>query len=603
MWEQSRIDVQPVRPRRIGSQRAPAEDERHGDDAAARDGSCAGPEIRRTRDPVGPEVLDGRSCLGRLGGSLSRRLRGAAGNGEDPGDGEKGSTTRRDGSYRQMAERLDALARYPAPALPTDQPVETGRYFDALRRSKLLIAAIVIPLTLAVFVLSSMLPKTYKATSKIVVESSTDPLQMRDGDSAERRLATIERLLTTRQTRRRAARSIPGETATTLEGKVSAAVDPNANLISIVATDDTAKRAARIANAVAASFLARQHRADVQRLRRAKATLQQALGELEGRRGIQAANERVTIRERLTDLNLSAAGFRSELSLAEAARPPKAPFSPRPLRNALFAFFAAIFVAALAVVARAQLKPRVSGSRELSRLLEVPVLAEVPHVRRPLGHRPATISTVEYEAYQTLQATLRRRLPPNQRTVLVTSALHGEGKTEVTAALGLVLSQTMNRTWLVSADMRWPRLHELFDVDQTPGLSEVLVGAQNGSSGGIFQLSAARTGSGSLHVLASGRIPPDPAQLLASGALDGFFEEIQESEYDYVLLDGPPLLGLVDSQVLAQRVDGVLLVCRPDRHTPQTALALRELLDRLEVEPLGIVMVGSRGRSHAYLPG
>jgi protein-tyrosine kinase len=185
----------------------------------------------------------------------------------------------------------------------------------------------------------------------------------------------------------------------------------------------------------------------------------------------------------------------------------------------------------------------------------------------------------------------------------VTSALHGEGKTEVTAALGLVLSQTMNRTWLVSADMRWPRLHELFDVDQTPGLSEVLVGAQNGSSGGIFQLSAARTGSGSLHVLASGRIPPDPAQLLASGALDGFFEEIQESEYDYVLLDGPPLLGLVDSQVLAQRVDGVLLVCRPDRHTPQTALALRELLDRLEVEPLGIVMVGSRGRSHAYLPG
>jgi capsular exopolysaccharide synthesis family protein len=502
-----------------------------------------------------------------------------------------------------MAERVDALPRYPGPTLPPDQPLETGRYFDALRRSKLLIAAIVLPLTLAVFVVSLLLPKAYRATAKIVLESSTDPLEIRDGDSVERRLATIEALLTTRQTRRRAARNIPGETADTLEGKLASSVDPRADIISIVATDDTAPGAARIANAVAASFLARQSRAETLRLRRARATLERALRELEGRRGIQAANERVAIRERMTDLNLSAAGFRSELSLAEAAQPPEAPFSPRPGRNALFALFAAVFVAALVVVARAQLKPRVSGSRELSRLLELPVLAEVPHVRRPLGNRPATLSAVEYEAYQTLQAALRRRLPADARTVLVTSALHGEGKTEVTGALGLVLSQTMHRTWLVSADMRHPKLHELFDVDQTPGLSEILVGARNGGSSGIFQLSAARTGSGSLHVLASGRLPSDPAQLLAGDALDGFFEEIQESEYDYVLLDGPPLLGLVDSQVLAQRVDGVLIVCRPDRHTPETALALRELLQRLEVDPIGVVMIGSRGPSHVYLPG
>jgi capsular exopolysaccharide synthesis family protein len=502
-----------------------------------------------------------------------------------------------------MAERVDALPRYPGPTLPPDQPVETGRYFDALRRSKLLIAGIVLPLTLAVFAVSMLLPEAYRATAKIVVESSTDPLAIRDVDSVERRLATIETLLTTRQTRRRAARNVPGETADTLEGKLASSVDPRADIISIVATDDTAPGAARIANAVAASFLARQRRGETLRLNRARATLERALRELEGRRGIQAANERVAIRERMTDLNLSAVGFRSELSLAEAAQPPEAPFSPRPLRNALFAFFAAVFVAALVVVARAQLKPRVSGTRELSRLLELPVLAEVPHVRRPLGDRPATLSVAEYEAYQTLQAALRRRLPVDARTVLVTSALHGEGKTEVTGALGLVLSQTMHRTWLVSADMRRPRLHELFDVDQTPGLSEILVGTRNGDSSGIFQLSAARTGSGSLHVLASGRLPTDPAQLLAGDALDGFFEEIQESEYDYVLLDGPPLLGLVDSQVLAQRVDGVLIVCRPERHTPETALALRELLQRLEVDPIGVVIVGSRGPTHVYLPG
>jgi capsular exopolysaccharide synthesis family protein len=503
-----------------------------------------------------------------------------------------------------MVDRVDGLPRYPAPALTPDQPVETGRYLDALRRSKLLIALIVVPLVGVVVGVSLMLPKTYRATAKIVFDSTADPLASSDASSVQERLATFEALLRTRDTRASAAKELPGETAASLEGKVAASVDQRANIVDIVASDDSAEGAARIANAVATAFLAEQHRVEAQRLNRARATLERALDQLASRKGLQAETERAAIRERLTDLNVSAAESGSELSLAEAAEPPAAAFSPRPVRNAVFAFFAALFLAALVVLARAQLKPRVSGAREMSRLLDLPVLAEVPYVRRPLGHRPQTLSSAEYEAYQTLQASLRRRLPAtSQRTVLVTSALHGEGKTEVTAALGLVLSQALHRTWLVSADMRTPKLHELFDVAQTPGFSEVLAGAQNGGSAGIFELSAARTGAGLLHVLASGVTPADPAQLLASDALDGFFEEIQASEYDYVLLDGPPLLGLVDSQLLAQRVDGVLIVCRPDRQTPETALALRELLERLEVEPLGVVIVGARASSHSYLPG
>lgn len=101
-------------------------------------------------------------------------------------------------------------------------------------------------------------------------------------------------------------------------------------------------------------------------------------------------------------------------------------------------------------------------------------------------------------------------------------------------------------------------------------------------------------------MLASGRRPPDPAQLLTGDALDAFFEEIKRSEYDYVLLDGPPLLGLVDSQVLAQRVDGVLIVCRPDRLTSENAIDMRDLLQRLDVKALGLVIVGARGSPPSY---
>jgi capsular exopolysaccharide synthesis family protein len=502
-----------------------------------------------------------------------------------------------------MTDLVDGRVRHAAGALPPEQPIETGRYLDALRRSKLLIAAIILLLTSTVFLVSTALPKTYRATAKIVVGDAADPLQTGDEASLERRLATITALLETRETMRRARRRVPGATVAALGDKVSSSVDPAANIINVVATDASARRAARIANAVAVTFVADQRAAERRRLNRARATLQAALDELEGKRGVQVATERASIRERLTDLNVAATN-RADLELAEAARPPTAPYAPRPLRNSLFAFFAAGFIAALVVLARAQLKPRVTNTRELGRLLELPVLTEVPHVRRGLGHRPQTVSSVEYEAYQTLQASIRRKLPPtSQRIVLVTSALHGEGKTEVTAALGLVLSQAGLRTWLVSADMRWPKLHELFDVEQTPGLAEVLAGRRNGGSERIFELSAARSGSGLLHVLASGRTPRDPAQLLSSDALDSFFDEVRQSEYDYVLLDGPPLLGLVDSQVLAQRVDGVLIVSRPDRQTPQTALAMRELLDRLEVDALGLAIVGARGSTHVYLPG
>ena len=134
------------------------------------------------------------------------------------------------------------------PTLPPDQPVETGRYLDALRRSKLLIALIVLPLTAAVLIGSLLLPKTYRATAKIVVGSASDPLQTGDVASIERRLATFDVLVTTRANLRRAATRVRGETAATLDRKVSSSVDPTANIINVSATDASpgARRGSRM---------------------------------------------------------------------------------------------------------------------------------------------------------------------------------------------------------------------------------------------------------------------------------------------------------------------------------------------------------------------
>jgi tyrosine-protein kinase len=508
--------------------------------------------------------------------------------------------------YRGNGNEL--TLRPPVQDVPPDEPLEAHRYVDAFRRSWPLILLIVVPLTFLVFAVSSAFPKTYQSSAKLVLDTTANPLEASDPVSVQRRLATIQVLLTTRDVLKRVARSFSGETAASLQGKVSSSVDTNANVITLAATDRKARRAARIANAVAATFLADQRLFRRHELARERTSLLQALDKLRGRPGARA--QRRALQNQLARLKLSAASVRSELSLAEKAEPSSHPASPHPVRNGVFGLVAALFLAALVVLGRAKLAPRLSGSREVSRMLDLPVLAEIPQGRRSsLGRGQRTLSGAEYEAYQTLHAALKMQLPPTQQQiVLVTSALHGEGKTEVTAGLGLALSQAGLGTWLISADMRWPRLHELFDVDQAPGLAEILAGARINRDGVPDLMTTdhtleyrAHVGQGALHVLASGSKPRDPAKLLASDALDTLFDQIKRSDYDYVLLDGPPLVGLVDSQVLARRVDGVILVARPEKLTPANVSDTRDLLARLRVRPLGVVVVGSQLTPSQYI--
>ena len=107
---------------------------------------------------------------------------------------------------------------------------------------------------------------------------------------------------------------------------------------------------------------------------------------------------------------------------------------------------------------------------------------------------------------------------------------------------------------------------------------------------------------GNLQVLAGGERPADPGRLLFSSALARFLKALRETDYEYILIDGTPLLGIADSQSIASRVDDVLLVSRLDRLSVEDIIDLRDLLDRLDVSPLGHVVVGGRrvGSSYYY---
>jgi capsular exopolysaccharide synthesis family protein len=223
------------------------------------------------------------------------------------------------------------------------------------------------------------------------------------------------------------------------------------------------------------------------------------------------------------------------------------------------------------------------------------------------------LSGVELEAYQTLRSSVELSMPADRRPhlLLLTGALHAEGKTTATARLGRALTQAGHRVLLVSADLRVPRLHEMFGLQLGAGLSDILAVLDWDASTFDDELLERATHvvvaqgqgkgrRGELHVITSGTKAKDPGRLIAGPAMKAFIEHVRGLDYDYVLIDAPPLLGIADSQALARHVDDILLVNRLDRLTLETVDELRDVIDRLHLRPLGIVVIGARGEISPY---
>jgi len=491
----------------------------------------------------------------------------------------------------------------------SEEQIELRRHLDALRRGRWLILGIVVVLTAATALVSTGLPKRYEATATIVKQVSTDPLADANVDALTRELATIDQLLVTDETLAAAARKVPGESVATLKDRVRSHVDPTANLIFVTATASTPRASAAIANAVAGSFVTAQADIERRQLEAARAGLQEELSRVRDQNGSSAQAD--ALQQRLSQLGVSLAAAGTDLRVAERATSPDSPASPKPLRNSVLALFVGLFVGVLVVLARDQLVPRVGSARELSRLLDIPVLASVPLARRRRGGRNARrpLSGAEHESYQSLGASIRFALPPEEHSsvILVTSTLHAEGKTTATAELGRALAQAGHRTLIVSADLRWPTLHSMMGVSIAPGIADVMQTANAGDTEGTArQLRAAivpvhdQSRRGTLHVLPSGNRPSDPARLLSSAGAEATLDALFWLDYAYVLVDSAPLLGIADTQAIARRVRSLLFVARLDRLSVDAVLDARELLDRYDVDPVGMIAVGARGDASPY---
>ena len=266
---------------------------------------------------------------------------------------------------------------------------------------------------------------------------------------------------------------------------------------------------------------------------------------------------------------------------------PTSPSSPKLVLNAVLGLMVGLIIGLGLAFVRERLDDRTSGKDDLEGEIGAPVIAVVPKVggwkRRGTAYlvaRDAPMSAAS-EAYRTARANLQfLGTMDGVKTIVVTGAERGDGKTSTTANLAVTLAQSGKRVVAISCDLRKPRLHAFFGLQDAPGLAEFLAG--RASLGEVARRAEPR----SLRVIATGTIPTDPAELLGSEAMSSLLRDLREVA-DFVLLDTPPVLAVSDALILASMADGVVVVADAGS-TTRPALALT----RQQLEQVGSRIVG-----------
>lgn len=189
------------------------------------------------------------------------------------------------------------------------------------------------------------------------------------------------------------------------------------------------------------------------------------------------------------------------------------------------------------------------------------------------------------ELYRMLQANLRFLSSDKElKVIAVTSSVPQEGKSTVSANLAAAMAQLGRRVLLVDADMRHPSQHHIWELTNEVGLSNVIVGQAELKM-------AVKEVMPNLNVLTAGVTPPNPVALLDSERMASLIEHFSEN-YDFVIIDTPPLVLAADALILGKMTDGTLLVTRPGIVDISSATSARESLERTQLNVLGLVVNG-----------
>jgi succinoglycan biosynthesis transport protein ExoP len=276
----------------------------------------------------------------------------------------------------------------------------------------------------------------------------------------------------------------------------------------------------------------------------------------------------------------------SSIRVVDAAEIPNSPFLPRKQRDISLAALTGLLLAVGLVFFFEYLDNRIKTPQELRALLNVPFLGMVPAVS---GDYPALITEAVPPNFAESIRSVRTNVlfssaEEGAHVVVITSAGPGEGKSVVSSNLAVSLAQAGQRVLLIDADMRRPRVHEIFDMSQEPGLSNLLVGDCKPSEA-VRKWSAVN----GICVLPAGMIPPNPSELLGSKRFEEYIATLGE-HFDWVIIDSPPVLAVADACVVANGASGVIFVVGADQTSRAAAREAVHQLQSAHARVIGAVL-------------
>lgn len=297
---------------------------------------------------------------------------------------------------------------------------------------------------------------------------------------------------------------------------------------------------------------------------------------------------------RLEELSVQEGMQSNNVQIVDYALVPGRPIGPnRSNRVASFALLGFLVGYGLALL-REKLTKIIRTRREFERLLEIPFLGHTSLMRMEAraGQPPSLITdshSVIAESLRSIRTTLEFLLPSEQHHfLLVTSALPEEGKSFLSMNLALALHELGRKVLLVDGDLRRPTLHQAMKIELEPGLSSYL--QEQAGMGELIQISAH---GNELPVVAAGLTPQQPTELLVHPRLRELIT-FWKQEYQYVIMDTPPILAVADTSAIAGLADGILFLVRAERTHQEAMLAGKQRIVDVGGKIIGGILNGVR---------
>ena len=512
-----------------------------------------------------------------------------------------------------------------------ESEIDLRQYFQLIKDWLWLLVLAGLLAGVAAYVTSSLTTPIYSSTATILINEArtASSATYQDILTSERVARTYAELMTRQPMLAEVAFQLGLDPETFGKQITDISVTPvrDTQLVRITVEDDSPELAAGVANALPAVFIEENGRLQTERYASSKENLQTQLETLDADINrtqteldqllVLANNtdqgEISRLRNTLTQyqasyanllqsfeaLRLTEAQSVDTITVVEPAQIPENPVRPRTLLNTLLAAIVGLMLATGAVFLIEFLDDTVKTPEDLTNILRVTWLGAIARMTGADSvESMVTVNEPRHptsEAYRSLRTNLQfSSIDKDLRTMAVTSANPGEGKTTTSVNLAIVMAQAGFSVALVDADMRRPRIHKLFGFNNSMGLTDAVVHSDLPPSHYLRP-----TTVDNLRVMTSGKIPPNPAELLASRRMGELLERLKE-EVDIVICDSPPALAVTDAAIIGRQVDGIMLVIDTGKTRKDAAMRAVESLRKVDGHILGAVLNRLSRSSRGY---